>query len=135
MKYLVDTNVWLEALLQQQHAEEVRRFLKHVPVDDMAISLFALHSMGVVLTARGQQIAYLDFLRDLTQSGLAVLTIPPAELHFVVEACDALRLDFDDAYQYMVAERHDRQLVSFDGHFDHTPRGRTKPSAIVTPRD
>jgi hypothetical protein len=31
-------------------------------------------------------------------------------------------LDFDDAYQYVVAEKYDLQLVSFDADFDRTER-------------
>jgi predicted nucleic acid-binding protein len=31
--YLVDTNVWLELLLEQQRASEVRRFLQLIDAD------------------------------------------------------------------------------------------------------
>jgi predicted nucleic acid-binding protein len=33
-------------------------------------------------------------------------------------------LDFDDAYQYTVAERGALTLVSFDADFDRTPNGK-----------
>lgn len=29
--YLVDTNIWLERLLDQERSDEVARFLDHVP--------------------------------------------------------------------------------------------------------
>jgi len=40
-------------------------------------------------------------------------------------------LDFDDAYQYMLAEKHQLQLISFDKDFDSTKIGRKEPSEIV----
>jgi hypothetical protein len=40
-------------------------------------------------------------------------------------------LDFDDAYQYVAAEKYDLQLVSFDADFDRTERGRKTPAEVV----
>jgi len=40
-------------------------------------------------------------------------------------------LDFDDAYQYIQAEKHQLQLISFDKDFDNTKIGRKEPSEIV----
>jgi hypothetical protein len=40
-------------------------------------------------------------------------------------------LDFDDAYQYVAAEKHDLTLVSFDADFDRTDRGRKTPADIL----
>lgn len=42
------------------------------------------------------------------------------------------RLDFDDAYQYALAERYNLIIVSFDSDFDRTPRGRKEPSDLIT---
>ncbi len=61
--YLVDTNVWLERLLDQARSEEV--------------------------------------------------------------------MDFDDAYQYAAVEKHQLVIVSFDGDFDRTERGRKTPAEIL----
>lgn len=41
-------------------------------------------------------------------------------------------LDFDDAYQYALAERYDLTIVSFDSDFDRTARGRQSPSQIMS---
>jgi uncharacterized protein len=42
------------------------------------------------------------------------------------------RLDFDDAYQYVAAEKHNLTLVSFDSDFDRTARGRKTPDALLS---
>jgi predicted nucleic acid-binding protein len=49
--YLVDTNVWLERLLDQERSAEVGEFLFAVHSDQMGITDFSLHSIGVI-TAR-----------------------------------------------------------------------------------
>jgi len=43
---------------------------------------------------------------------------------------DEFKLDFDDAYQYIAAEKYDLTIVSFDSDFDRTTRGRKTPSEI-----
>jgi uncharacterized protein len=40
-------------------------------------------------------------------------------------------LDFDDAYQYVAAERDNVVVVSFDTHFDQTDRGRQTPAQVL----
>lgn len=41
------------------------------------------------------------------------------------------RLDYDDAYQYALAERYDLQLISFDAAFERTERGRQTPTQVL----
>jgi predicted nucleic acid-binding protein len=47
--YLVDTNIWLERLLEQERWEEVRDFLDAFPSDYFSITDFAFHSIGIAL--------------------------------------------------------------------------------------
>ena len=42
----------------------------------------------------------------------------------VAQVAQTFGLDFDDAYQYIVAEKFDLSLLSFDQDFDRTSRGR-----------
>lgn len=49
----------------------------------------------------------------------------------LVKVADRFNLDFDDSYQYVVAEKYDLEIVSFDGDFDGTSRGRKVPSEIL----
>jgi len=44
--YLVDTNIWLERLLDQAGSEEVGQFLQRVSNDRLYLSDFTLHSIG-----------------------------------------------------------------------------------------
>ena len=48
--YLLDTNIWLERLLDQDKSEEVERLLNQVPTDQLLITDFSFHSIGVALS-------------------------------------------------------------------------------------
>jgi len=49
----------------------------------------------------------------------------------VAESARRFGFDFDDAYQYVAAEKHNLILVSFDADFDRTKRGRRTPADIL----
>lgn len=130
--YLVDTNVWLELLLERQHANDVREFFKTVEARQLAISEFTLYSMGIILTRLEKPQTFEDFLSDTVEdSGVALLRLEPGELRDVLAAQKEHRLDFDDGYQYVTAEKHGFTLVSFDGDFDRTHRGRQTPAEAL----
>lgn len=46
---LIDTNVWLELLLDQEKAEQVRSLFQRIDASLMAISEFSLYSIGIIL--------------------------------------------------------------------------------------
>ena len=50
IRYLVDTNIWLERLLDQDKSEIVSKFLSTIPLDQIFISDFSLHSIGVIFS-------------------------------------------------------------------------------------
>ncbi len=117
--YLVDTNVWLERLLDQERAEDVRRFLDATGSEHLFITDFALHSIGVVLIKLNQREGLLRFVRDAFLNGAVVLVhLEPEDTEHIVRVVEKFDLDFDDAYQYVAAEKYNLTLVSFDSDFD-----------------
>src|SRR5437660_6240164 len=97
--YLVDTNIWLERLLDQARSEEVRQFLAQTPTDQLLISDFTLHSIGVILSRLGQRAVLPQFVDDVFGNGeVRLVTVPPEAMRGVVAAMDQFNLDFDDAY-------------------------------------
>lgn len=130
--YLVDTNIWLERLLAQAQADEVRRFLEAVPSDQLLLSHFSLHSIGVILGRYGQHVALQQFTRDLFVNGAVRLaTVLPEAFDQIVAVMVAQQLDFDDAYQYVAARQASAELVSFDGDFDRTDLRRLTPADVL----
>jgi hypothetical protein len=130
--YLLDTNIWLERMLDQARSEEVGRLLDQVPADQLFMTDFSLHSIGVILHRLNRQNEFLGFVQDVfIDGGVALVTLESVDMERLVAVINDFGLDFDDAYQYVAAERYEVELVSFDGDFDGTERGRVTPGDIV----
>ncbi len=65
LNYLLDTNVWLERLLDQDRADEVKQLLETSPSDCLLITDFSFHSIGLILLRLGSPEALLTFTSDL----------------------------------------------------------------------
>jgi hypothetical protein len=132
MRLLLDANIFLEILLKQANAERAKRLLAQVDRHDFFVSDFALHSIGLILFGRKRHGVFNTFIKDMILNvGVEVLAVGPDQLTAVTSTALKFNLDFDDAYQYTLAELHDLTLVSFDHHFDHTTRGRKSPAEIL----
>jgi len=130
--YLVDTNVWLERLLEQARAEEVAQFLDRIPSERLFITDFAFHSIGVILTRLYKAEALLRFVQDAFIDGAVTLIhLRPEDTQRMLDVIEQFKLDFDDAYQYVAAEKYNLTLVSFDGDFDRTEWGKKTPAEIL----
>jgi hypothetical protein len=130
--YLVDTNVWLERLLEQTSSHEVGQFLERTPAQDIFLTDFGFHSLAVVLTRLNRTGALLEFVRDAFIDGAVQLVrLEPQDTSRLVEVISRFSFDFDDAYQYVAAERHNLTIVSFDADFDRTERGRRTPAQVM----
>ncbi len=129
--YLVDTNVWLERLLEQEKSEEVGRFLSYVPSERLAITDFAFHPLGVILSKLNQTEALLRFVQDTFEEGaVALIRLEPEDTRDLLHAMERFDLDFDDAYQYVAAEKYNLTIVSLDSDFDRTEQRRKTPAEV-----
>ena len=129
--YLADTNIFLEALLGQDKEEEVKLFLKTIDLRTIFITDLSLHSIGIILYRLNSFELFSSFLDDMTIDGIGVLSLPPEDLKNLELIVDKFNLDFDDAYQYAVASKHDLQLISYDADFDRTDKKRKKPIEVI----
>jgi len=130
--YLVDTNVWLERLLDQARSEEVGEFLGRLPSERLFITDFSFHSISLVLCKLNKADALLRLVRDaFTEGAVALVRLEPEDTGQLVRIMDQFKLDFDDAYQYVAAAKYDMALVSYDSDFDRTERGRKRPAEVA----
>lgn len=130
--YLVDTNVWLERFLDQKKSQDVQEFLNRIPSDQLCLTDFALHSIGIVLSRLSKPEAFVQFVRDAFIHGAVYLVrLDPEDMEALVKIIERYSLDFDDAYQYKVAEKYGLVIVSFDGDFDRTVLGRKTPAQVL----
>ncbi|MCK4422334.1 type II toxin-antitoxin system VapC family toxin [candidate division WOR-3 bacterium] len=129
--YLVDTNIFLELLLEQNRAKQVRRFFTKIDASILNITEFSLYSIGIALLQLKKPTLFLEWLADIKRAGIHLIRLKPVDMKLLTEVATNFKLDFDDAYQYTVAEKYDLQIVSFDQDFDKTKRKRRIPSEII----
>ena len=132
VKYLVDTNIWLERLLDQDKSDIVSKFLNTIPLDQIFISDFALHSIGVILS-RLNKIDILDiFVNDLFINGLIEqIALVPDDFVDIISNIEKFKLDFDDAYQLTISQKYDMTIVTFDKDFNSKGINKMTPEDII----
>ncbi|KAF5418612.1 MAG: hypothetical protein C5S45_08135 [Candidatus Methanocomedens sp.] len=131
LMYLIDINIFLEGLLEQEKAESVRYFFQAVDIEKTFMTDLALHSIGIILFRLKKYELFTSFVEDMIINGMEILSSTPEDLMKLDRTVQQYNLDFDDAYQYMLAEKHQLQLIRFDKDFDSTKIGRKEPSEIV----
>ena len=129
--YLADTNIFLEALLEQKRSNEVQEFLEFIDLDIIFITDFSLNSIGIALFKRKKYTSFTSFVEDIVIGGIHILSLSLEDLKTLEHYVQKFNLDFDDAYQYAVAEKYNLQLISFDQDFDQTDRERKEPIDVL----
>lgn len=129
--YLVDTNIFLEALLRQERAAEVESFFQSIDLDTIFMTDFSVYSIGIALFRVKNFTIFTRFVEDMIVDGISILSLTPGDLKTLNHTTQKFNLDFDDVYQYAVAEKYDLQIVSFDKDFDVTERGRKEPVDVL----
>jgi len=72
------------------------------------------------------------FVEDLFLNGsVSLISLEPEDTERLLQAAKSYKLDFDDSYQYVAAEKFEAELVSFDSDFDRTERGRVTPGMVI----
>ena len=129
--YLVDTNIFLEVMLKQEKAPAVKEFFNRADMSQLAISDFSLFSVGIIFAREKNPQPFLQLVNDdIRKSGITLLSLHLEDFSRLFGYCEKYRLDFDDAYQYALAERNNLSIVSFDRDFDRTERGRVEPEGL-----
>jgi len=116
--YLIDTNIFLSVLLGQGKSERCRRFLSDNR-GSLHISDFSLHSIGVILFRNDKPGLFRKFVED----ALPLLSVQSLPLHLykdIPDVSNRLGLDFDDAYQYLLARYNRFGIVTMDADFQKT---------------
>jgi predicted nucleic acid-binding protein len=132
MVFLIDTNVWLERLLDQEKSKEVGELFDTIPSERLFITDFSFHSIALVLSKLNNVEALRHFIRDtFVEGAVTLLHLKPEDMERLILVMRDFDLDFDDAYQYVAAEKTDSIIVSLDKDFDQTERGRKTPREVL----
>ena len=129
---LLDTNIFLELLLDQKRAAECEELLQHISKGktEAAVTHFAIHAVESVI---GDTKGLGKFLSNLERSaGLSVYDTNLSDEMAAALLTDKVGLDFDDTLQYYVAKKLGVDaLVSFDKHFDRVDVRRVEPHDLL----
>ncbi|MHA1873315.1 MAG: type II toxin-antitoxin system VapC family toxin [Candidatus Heimdallarchaeaceae archaeon] len=115
--FLVDTNVFLEILLEQNKKDICKSFLDSNIKNGLNITDFSLHSIGVILFKYHKQEIYSKFLGDILVN-INLISLPLDRYNEIITAKNYLNLDFDDLYQYTVAKYYQLKIVTMDKGFE-----------------
>ena len=77
-----------------------------MPSEQLFITDFAFHSIGVVLRRLNRTDTLLQFVRDaFVEGAVSLIHLKPGDMEAIVGVMQQFNLDFDDAYQYAAAEQ------------------------------
>ena len=93
---LIDTNIFLEILLEQEQRTLCKQFITE-NLADICISDFTLHSLGVVTYRKNKADLFAQFAQDMLPH-LNILTLPKNDYAGMNIVAQLLNLDFDDTY-------------------------------------
>jgi predicted nucleic acid-binding protein len=82
LMYLVDTNIFLEILLEQDKSEACKTFLSG-HINELAISDFSLHSIGVILFRHKAHDVFSKFIGDILPH-LSLLSLPKDQYQKII---------------------------------------------------
>lgn len=132
VRYLVDTNVWLERLLDREKSDTVSEFFNLIPTEYLFVSDFSIHSIGVILSRLKKPDIFEKFIDDLFVNGqLEQLSLNPVDLSDVISNMKQYKLDFDDSYQFTVVQKYDLTLITFDKDFNAKGIKKYTPDEII----
>ena len=128
----MDTNVWLERLLDQEKSDIAQKFFDSISPVNIFVSDFAIHSIGIILSKLNKLDFLSRFIDDLFINGqIEQLSLDTSDLMNVVANIKRFKLDFDDSYQYTVAQKYDLTIVTFDKDFNIKGIKRNSPDEII----
>lgn len=131
--FLIDTNIWLELLLEQERANEVRDFFARVNSAKLYITDFTIYSIGIILLKLQKIDALKLFItKTIIESDINKIVLEEKELLTMLSDNECEKLDFDDCYQYYAAKKSGTKIISFDNDFDKTELGRKTPGEVET---
>jgi len=127
--YLVDTNVWLEVLLEQDKKHDAYKFLTDTDPSYLNITDFTIYSIGIILSRLGELDLLEKFYEDIIyKSDVNIINLANTDMFKIINFEKKYGLDFDDSYQYVSAKKYNLEIVSFDSDFDKTDIERITPT-------
>ncbi len=82
--YLLDTNIWLELLLNREKAKNVIRFLNFAKDSDIYVSSFSMYSICIFLSSIKKYDTLVRFVNDLSENNIEIINTNLNDIHSIV---------------------------------------------------
>ena len=115
MNLLIDTNIFLEILLNQEKKKLCKDFLQE-NIDNLSISDFSLHSIGVILLRNKKEKTFSKFLKDILPK-ISILSLTKEKYIEILKFSKKYNLDFDDSYQACLSVDKNLEIITMDKDF------------------
>ena len=120
---LMDTNIFLEIELEQEHADACKVFLRKVASGEQKALFtdFALDAVLVITERNGKSASGLRRLLTgiFACKGLAWYSFTPLDKLLATQHMEEFSLDFDDSLMLQAMKANGiTEIVSLDAHFD-----------------
>jgi predicted nucleic acid-binding protein len=115
---LIDTNVFLSALLKQNDWKTSEDFFMFMERQNIRcfMSDFSLHSICLILSRRKENNTLITFLENLIKKTyLTIIKVNSQDLLAITKLKQ--KLDFDDRIQYFFAKQKNIPLITYDNDF------------------
>ena len=130
--YLIDTNVFLEILLEQEKSKECEALISRAIIsNDFHVSSFTLHSIEVIMLRNNKINELIAFLSDINESRIIRIETNTEDELNTLRTMKKFKLDFDDSLQVYICEKQNLKIISFDKHFDKTSIKRLEPKDLI----
>jgi len=114
--FLVDTNIFLEILLEQDKKVDCKKFLDN-NIRNLHITDFSLHSIGIILLKYDKIKIFQKFIEDVLPN-IKLISLHVELYREIISIRKTLNFDFDDAYQYGIAKYFGLNIVIMDRDFE-----------------
>ena len=112
---LIDTNIFLEILLDQEKKEQCKIFLQENN-GLLYISDFSLHSIGVILLRNNKEDIFSKFTNDVLP-GISIASLSREKYNGVAKIASKYNLDFDDSYQTCISMNEGFEIITLHKDF------------------
>jgi len=87
--YLLDTNIWLEILLEQKNFREAILFFEKIETENIHITEFSVYSIGIILSRYKKIDVYKVFIFDLIyESSVDIIRLKDNDHFKIIEAME-----------------------------------------------
>lgn len=115
MSFIVDTNIFIEILFEQKEGSKCELFLNN-HIEEMSISDFSLHSIGVICLRNKKGELFGKFCADVLPN-IPILSLSRDVYSEIPSFSKKMNLDFDDTYQALIAKEFDLRIATLDSDF------------------